>query len=75
MISPDRDRLLETLGALPQTTPTIEATERLRARCHAALGQQPDRPMENRWPWLALAASLLYLAAAAAQILKILQLT
>lgn len=75
MTGPDRDRVLEMLRALPATTPTVEATERLRARCHAALGQTPHLPADNRWPWLALAASLLYLAAAAAQALKILQLT
>jgi hypothetical protein len=74
MNSPDRDRLLELLESLPQTTPAADATERVRARCHAALGQ-PRQVPADRWPWIALAASLLYLAAAAAQALTILRLT
>jgi hypothetical protein len=63
------------LGALPSATPTVEVTERLRARCHTALVQPPRIQKENRWPWLLLAVSLLYLAAAAAQALTILRLT
>ena len=71
----DRDRLLDMLGALPATTPSADATEHLRARCHAALGQPPQIQTEPRWPWLVLGASLMYLAAAVAQALPILQLT
>ena len=71
----DRDRLFDLLGALPAASPTAASTERLRARCHAALGQQPHLRTDNRWPWLCVAASLLYLAAAVAQALTILLLT
>jgi hypothetical protein len=71
----DRDRLLDMLGALPSATPTDASTERLRARCHAALGQQPQIQTESRWTWFVLGASLIYLAAAMAQALQILQVT
>lgn len=71
----DRDRLLDMLGALPATTPSPDATERLRARCHIALGQPSQIQTESRWPWLVLAVSLLYLASAVAQALAILRLT
>ena len=71
----DRDRLLDTLGALPASTPSAAATERLRARCHAALGRPPQTHTGTRWPWFVLGASLMYLAAALAQALKILMLT
>lgn len=71
----DRDRLFDLLGALPAASPTAASTERLRARCHAALGQQPQIQTDHRWPWVCVAASLLYLAAAVAQALTILQLT
>lgn len=71
----DRDRLFDLLGALPAASPTAASTERLRACCHAALGQQPQIQTDNRWPWVCVAASLLYLAAAVAQALTILQLT
>lgn len=75
MTSPDRDRLLDMLGALPATAPTVASTERLRARCHAALGRGPQIRTETRWPWLYVGISMLYLAAAVAQALEILQLT
>jgi hypothetical protein len=71
----DRDRLLDMLGALPPATPTDASTERLRARCHAALGQTPQLQTESRWTWFVLGASLIYLAAAMAQALQILQRT
>jgi hypothetical protein len=71
----DRDRLLDTLGTLPAATLSAAATERLRARCHAALGQPPQIHRETRWPWFVLGASLMYLAAAVAQALKILNVT
>jgi hypothetical protein len=71
----DRDRLIDMLGTLPSATPTLASTERLRARCHAALGQQPQIHTESRWTWFALGASLIYLAAAMAQALQILLLT
>lgn len=74
MTHSDRDRLLDMLGALPAATPTAASAERLRARCHAALGQHPQIQADTRWPWFVLGASLIYLAAAVAQALKILQL-
>ena len=70
-MNPDRDRLLEMLGELPAAAPTVASTERLRARCHAALGRQPQIQLESRWPWLAAAVSLLYLGAAAVQALTV----
>ena len=74
MTNSDRDRLLDTLGALPAATLTASSAERLRARCHAALGQHPQLEAETRWPWFVLGASLIYLATAVAQAVKILQL-
>ena len=71
----DRDRLLDMLGTLPSATPTVASTERLRARCHAALGRQPQMQTESRWTWFVLGASLIYLAAALAQALTVLQVT
>jgi hypothetical protein len=71
----DRDPLLDTLGALPASTPSAAATERLRARCYAALGRPPQIQTDSRWPWLFIAVSLLYLAAAVAQALAMLRLT
>jgi hypothetical protein len=71
----DRDRLLDMLGTLPSATPTLASTERLRAKCHAALGQQPRIQTDRRWTWFVLGGSLIYLAAAMAQALQILQLT
>jgi hypothetical protein len=71
----DRDRVFDLLAALPAASPTAAAAERLRARCHAALGQQSHIQKDHRWPWLCVAASLLYLAAAVAQALTILLLT
>ena len=71
----DRDRLFDMLAALPATNPSVTSTERLRARCHAALGQRPQIQKDSRWPWLFVAVSLLYLAAGVAQALTILRLT
>lgn len=75
MTGPNRDRLLDMLGALPATAPTAASAERLRARCHAALGQPRDVQTESRWPWVVVALSLMYFGAAAAQALTILTLT
>jgi len=75
MTGPDRDRLFDMLAALPAATPPVEATERLRARCHAALCQPPQIQTDSRWPWLFVAVSLLYFAAGVAQALTILRLT
>ena len=75
MINADRDRLLDMLAALPATTPAVEATERLRARCHTALVQSQPTQTKPHWPWLVLAMSLLYLAAAMAQALMVVRLT
>jgi len=67
MTAPDRDRLLDMLGALPATNPTPASTERLRARCHAALTRSPEtepsRLKALGIKGLLLAAWLLYLAA------------
>lgn len=68
MSGPDRDRLLDMLGALPADTPNVAWTERLRARCHTALTRAPEtesgRLKSLGMKALLLTASLLYLAAA-----------
>ena len=68
MIGPDRDRLLDMLGALPAATPSAASTERLRSRCHAALTRAsrsaPSRLRARAIKGLWVSAWLLYLAAA-----------
>ena len=78
MIGPDRDRLLDMLGALPAATPSAASTERLRTRCHAALSRapqaEPSRLKALGIKGLLLSAWLLYLAAALGEASKFLAL-
>jgi len=79
MTNSDRDRLLDTLGALPATTPTAASAERLRARCHAALTEshhatEPTDVKAVGIKGLLLCVFVLYLAAALAEALKFLAL-
>ena len=78
MIS-NRDRLLDTLAALPASNPSAAATERLRARCHAALTEshhvsEATDVKAVGITGLLLCVFALYLAAALAEALKFLAL-
>ena len=75
----DSDRLLEMLGTLPSTSPTVSSAERLRARCHAVL-TQPHHSAESGGvkavsiKGLLLCVFVVYLSAALAEALRLLAL-
>ena len=77
MTTPGRDPLLDMLAALPATTPTVEATERLRARCHAALGQSKaaPSPIPSVLNAVLTTACAVYLAAAIYQAMSLIEVT
>ena len=77
MTSSDRDRLLDMLGALPAATPNAAATDRLRARCHAALREsKTDGSRRSRLLNAVLTtACAVYAAAAIYQAMSLMEVT